>query len=593
MGSASPSRSFAADSVTVISLLAAATVGLKSLIFAPISLWHLAFVCLVPWLLVVSTSNNPRRVYVSSFGVGLAFYLINMWWLSHVTIPGHVAWSVCIAVYFPLMACPLRHLARRRRMPLAIALPVIWIGCEYVRAWMLTGFPWFFLAHSQYRLLPLIQISDLFGAYAVSFVVAAVNGAMVDLLLSRLGGAGDASPEATPPSVFRRRIGPVFAATLLLGTLAYGVIQLRRDTTSPGPRVAVIQGDYPLFVDVDRNRKRADEKMARYTELMSRAAGEKPDLFLLPETPWRMVLNREFLELDPAQLAPARRRDLRWSRECADLFRTWAQQMNATVVTGAFSTVLMPLSLRAEEHNYNSAFVFGPDGSPAGRYDKNHLVVFGEFVPFRYGKLRFLYFWLHNFMPIAWLEEGVTYEYSLTAGEEFSVFSLRAPSLNGREFRFGAPICYEDVMPYVSRRFVTGSDGTKQIDFLLNISNDGWFVHSNELPQHLAICAFRAVENRVGIARAVNTGISGFIDPDGCIHDLVTRDGRSHGPGIDGFAVARLKVDSRHTVYSRIGDVLAGVCMVLWLLACVDYSIVRALSPPQAGQEAQNRQERL
>ena len=367
-GSASPSQGFAADSVTVIALLAGATVGLMSLIFAPISVWPLAFVCLVPWLLVVSTSNNPRRVYVASFGVGLAFHLINMWWLSHVTVPGYVVWSAGIALYFPLMACPLRHWVRRRRMPLAIGLPIIWIACECVRAWMLTGFPWFFLAHSQYRFLTLIQISDLFGAYAVSFVVAAVNGAIVDVLLPRLGGTGEAAPGVTRRPAFSRWVGPAFAATLLLATLVYGTIQLRRDTTSSGPRVAVIQGDYPLFVDVDRNRKRADEKMARYMELMreAQAAGEEPDLFLLPETPWRMLLNREFLELEPAELAPAKRLSLQWSRRCADFFQAWAEEMNATVVTGAFSTVLTPLNLRAEERNYNSAFMFAPDGSPTG-----------------------------------------------------------------------------------------------------------------------------------------------------------------------------------------------------------------------------------
>jgi apolipoprotein N-acyltransferase len=570
-------RPFAADSVRAIVLLAAATVGLNSLIFVPISLWPLAYVCLVPWLVIVSTSNLPRRVYTASFLVGFVFHLINMWWMAHVTGPGYLACSAYLAVYFPLMACPLRHWVRRRRLPLAIGLPIIWVGCEYVRAWMLTGFPWFFLSHSQYRFLSLIQISDLFGAYAVSFVVAAVNGALVDMLLHRWAVARVAYPTAVvdqaDPTVLVPRwpwAGPVFAGLVLVAALVYGQVQLRRDTMTPGPRVAVIQGSYPLYVDDSNKPDRPEEKAARYFELMSYAAAEQPDLFLLPETPWRMHLNHEMLDLDPAEHP-----GLRWSRQCYDLFQAWAREMNATVVTGGFSTILTPLSLKAEEINYNSAFVFSPDGSPVGRYDKNHLVVFGEFVPFRYGKLRFLYLWLHQFMPLAW---GGTYEYSLAAGTEFSIFSMRAPSQNGREYHFGTPICYEDVMPYVSRRFVTGSGGTKRADLLLNISNDGWFVFSNELPQHLAICAFRAVENRVGIARAVNTGISGFIDPNGFIHDVVTRDGRSHGPDIDGFVVANVMVDSRQALYSRLGDVFAHYCMVLWLVTYADYLVVRARS---------------
>ncbi|MCK4660069.1 MAG: apolipoprotein N-acyltransferase [Phycisphaerae bacterium] len=566
---------FTADSMKVIALLTAGTVGLKSLIFPPVSWGIVAFFCLVPWLVVVSTSTNPRRVYISSFLAGFAFFLINMFWIWHVTGAGYVVWSACLAAYFPLVACPLRHWVRRRRLPAAVGLPIIWVGIEYVRAWMLTGFPWFFLGHSQYRFLSIIQISDLFGAYAVTFVVAAVNGAILDLLLPRLAGEG--GPTAVPQPRWRW-VGPGFAGVLLVGSLVYGQIQLHRGTTSPGPRVAVIQGDYPLFVEQVANPKRPEEKTDRYFELMGEAADHQPDLFLLPETPWPMYLNKELRELPPDRNVA-----VRWSRVCYDLFRDWARHTQSTVVTGAFSLELTPLSLRAKELNYNSAFVFLPDGSPAGRYDKNHRVVFGEFIPFRHGKLRSLYFWLHRFVPLAWIKEGI-YEYSLTPGTEFKVFSMKAPSQGGCEYHFGVPICYEDVMPYVSRRFVTGPDGVKQVDFLLNISNDGWFLHSNELPQHLAIGAFRAVENRVGIARAVNTGISGFIDPNGAIRDLVTRDGRCHGPGIDGFSVARVMTDSRHTVYSRIGDVFARACMALWLLAYVDYFVVRALTRRREGQ---------
>ena len=375
---------------------------------------------------------------------------------------------------------------------------------------------------------------------------------------------------------------------LLLASLVYGQGQLRRQTTSPGPRVAVIQGDYPLFVEDNRNVKLPEEKAARYFELMGQAAIHEPDLFLLPESPWWMYLNREFLELDAAGLGPVKRLLVHHSIGYSERFRDWARRTNATVVTGGFSIVLTPLSLRARELNYNSAFVFAPDGSPPRRYDKNHRVVFGEFIPFRFGRLRFLYFWLHRFVPLAWIKEGI-YEYSLAPGKEFKVFSAPAPSQNGRKYRFGIPICYEDVMPYVSRRFVTGPSGAKRVDFLANISNDGWFVHSTELPQHLAIGVFRAVENRVGIARAVNTGVSGFIDPNGFIHDLVTRDGRYYGPGIDGFAVAQVMVDSRHTLYSRIGDPFAQGCMMLWVLAYADYLVVRSLSGRRAARGREKR----
>ncbi|MCP4589881.1 MAG: apolipoprotein N-acyltransferase [bacterium] len=571
-------RRFAADSVLAISLLVLATVLLKSVIFAPIAFWPVAFFCLVPWLVVVTTSSHPRRVYVSSFLMGFAFFLLNMFWMSYVTGAGYVVWAAFLAVSFPLMACPLRHWARRRRLPLALGLPIIWVGAEFVRGWILTGFPWFFLAHSQYRVLSLIQTSDLFGAYAVSFMIASVNGGLLDLLLPRLS-SDDSTTDGVARALSRNRwIGAGTAALLLLATLGYSRFRLGQDTSAPGPRVAVIQGDYPLFVEMNRPRKSASEKAERYFEFMAHAAADQPDIFLLPETPWHMYLNREFIELDPETDGIDHRLNIAWSRRWSKLFQSWAEEMNATVVTGAFSLEPNPPGLRSGDLNYNSAFVYTPGGASAGRYDKCHRVVFGEYIPFRDGRLRFFYFWLHRFVPLAWLDGGKTHEYSLTPGEEFTIFTTSAPSLGGREYRFGVPICYEDVMPYVSREFTLGIDGGKRIDFLLNISNDGWFVHSNELPQHLAVGVFRAVENRVGIARAVNTGISGFIDPDGTIHDLVTDDrGRYHGPGIEGYAVASVKVDSRRTLYTRIGDVFALVCMVLWLLAYLDYFAVRAL----------------
>jgi apolipoprotein N-acyltransferase len=114
------------------------------------------------------------------------------------------------------------------------------------------------------------------------------------------------------------------------------------------------------------------------------------------------------------------------------------------------------------------------------------------------------------------------------------------------------------------------------VDFLLNISNDGWFGRGMQQPQHLAISVFRAVENRVGIARAVNTGGSGFIDPDGRIHHEVLGDAAKRWPGIAGYAVANIGTDSRFSLYSRYGDWFAWMCACTWMVMYVDYWMARA-----------------
>jgi apolipoprotein N-acyltransferase len=202
----------------------------------------------------------------------------------------------------------------------------------------------------------------------------------------------------------------------------------------------------------------------------------------------------------------------------------------------------------------NAALLMTPDSQPfavAHEYDKAHLVPFGEYVPFKQS-LPWLYGLLHGFTPY-------DYDYSLTPGaHDQKPFVL---PYNGGEARFQAPICYEDAMPYRVREMVRSDNPAraKAVDFLVNISNDGWFNGSVELDQHLALCAFRAVENRVPIVRSVNTGISAIINPEGRIEEVVQKDGRRRY--IIGEIVGRLTLDDRAAPYTRLGDMFAYGCL--------------------------------
>ncbi len=561
------------------------SLGLQSLIFPPLPTWPLAFVCLAPWLLIVAGSPRPRRVYVLSYLLGFGFYLINMYWMYYPTGAGYVAASAYLASYLPLVAIPVRHAARRRRIPLTFVLPFVWVGAEWLRSLLLSGFPWFFLGHAAYRWLSLIQISDVAGAYGVSFIIATVNGALADALMRwRTRPTGARMPAATIRWSQRlRRPTVAWPLGLLLAALIYGQVQLHRSTTAAGPKIAVLQGNFLSAVEGEREDPHT--RFEFYATLLMRARTTNADLYALPETPLHMTLNREFLELDTT-----RPENWGWGgeqavcRRWAEAFMAYSQANGAYLVTGGFSRTYNAYDLLCAERQYNSAFVFGPDGELPQRYDKVHLVLFGEAVPLRFGRLRFLYLWLNRMTPWG----GPFDDYSLFAGDTFRTFAMTTG--DGRTFRFGIPICYEDVMPYITRRFVTGrgkgaAERTregKQIDFILNISNDGWFAHSTELPQHLAISAFRAVENRIGVARAVNTGISAFIDSDGRIHHVVEVDGRRRGPRVDGYQVANVCVDSRFSLYSRWGDVFAWLCAAIWALLGADYIVARIRGYPAA-----------
>jgi apolipoprotein N-acyltransferase len=474
---------------------------------------------------------------------------------------------------------------------MGLALPFVWVGAELIRGLLLTGFPWFLLAHSVYRFLSLIQISDLTGAYGVSFVIAALNGAVADAWMRY---RAISKTENTKPKTERQRRAPsfvgfrlsifgfrfstVWALGLLVVALVYGQVQLQRHTQSAGPRVAILQGDYPNYVDSDASHPRPEDVAQFYFALMQQAQAARPDLYLLPESPWFMFLNREFLTHDPASLPTIWRVYQNTFQMYWDEFSTWAQQNGAYVVTGAASLHFDPYDLLDKERKYNSAFIFAPDGQPPRRYDKVHVVPFGETIPFRFGRLRFLYLAINDISPFG--QNG--YEYSMWPGARFDTFSMRSASQDQRTYRFAVPICYEDVMPYVARRFTAGGGSAgasqatgKHIDFLLNISNDGWFLHSSELVQHLAIGAFRAVENRVGIARAVNTGVSAFIDANGRIDHTIS-------VGTTGFRVAPVMVDSRFSIYSRIGDAFAWTCVIVLAALYLDYTVARIRGRPTA-----------
>jgi apolipoprotein N-acyltransferase len=573
-------------------------------IFPPRGLWPLVFVALVPWAVATCRTHRAWLAHWLSFLVGWGFFLVTLRWLMPVTGLGYGALAGYLALYWTVAAWAIRT-GRRHGVSPVWTLPVTWVACEYLRGTVMTGFPWLFLSHSLYSQLPLIQVSDLAGAYGVSFLAAWINGVLVEAALRRWPAPGR--------QYGGRQLwaGAAVGVALLAGTCGYGLYRLREvdfEATSAlhGPRVAVVQHDFPL-VSTWPYGDDPSVVLVEYLRLAADAARQQPDLLAFPETVWAAYQNIDFVErgvvvpeVQPGSWA--------WGVTCHRALSAFARgdysavnaiisnlerdlrklgaarpEMNVpkalprlpaeggprvTALVGAVSLDQFPEATYPKVRYYNSALLYDADGNQRRqRYDKNHLVPFGELVPFRQAKLlgfdlHWLYRWLNKLSPFS---RGGQVEYSLTPGAELTVFELATPT---GDYRFGVPICYEDATPHVIRRFVW-EGRRRRVDFLVNISNDGWFLHSHELPQHLAICVFRAVENRVGIARAVNTGISAFIDPNGRIYSRVRTDGRDFGPGVVGYDVQRVYLDRRGSFYGRAGDWLALACLglagILWL----------------------------
>jgi apolipoprotein N-acyltransferase len=223
------------------------------------------------------------------------------------------------------------------------------------------------------------------------------------------------------------------------------------------------------------------------------------------------------------------------------------EQLQRPLLAGARSATGYGVSFRLS----NSAILLSPEGQVVAKYDKIHLVPFGEFVPL----LRYFPF-LKRFVP---------YKENLRAGSTETVFE---PRLAGRPFRFGVLICYEDIFPYLSRQLAR-----EHVDCLVNITNDGWFRDSPELDQHVIGSVFRAVETKLPVLRAANTGITSIISPRG--EEVVRLSDQASGSDreVAGFLVRSvpLALGWRETWYSRWGDrpaqVWSAVAVVLLVLA--------------------------
>jgi apolipoprotein N-acyltransferase len=559
-------------------LLALTTSGLLWLCYFPADCGWLIWVVLVPLLTLVRSSARPRRIYLSVWVGGLAFYLPAIQWMR-IADPRMYATWIGLAFYcslcFPLAIYLIRFLDRRTSLPLVLTVPVVWTALEFLRSTCGGGFSWYLLAHSQHTFLPLIQIADLTGVYGVSFLIAAVNAFLFEILWSLPAfRTWLASPDASPRW---GRIGllvqglAVLAA--LIGTAVYGFWRLGQEHQTPGLRIALIQGNLDQRL---RNDSAVSEDAARsmanhFRDLADLASVYRPDLIVWPETSWPY----EWQEEEGGGPMP----------HCRAMAKNMAAGWQSNLLVGMNSSAI-PADGR-HKRRYNSAILIDREGKVAGRYDKIHRVPFGEYVPFRDWLP-----WMNYFAPY-------DFDYSIWPGEQQTRMPVLDSATN-RRFTFGVLICYEDTDAEVARPY-GGGDSEAPADFLLNISNDGWFDGTSEHDQHLAICRFRAVECRRAVARSVNMGISAVIDGDGRV--LQPREVPRPDPQVNpefhvwsvpmqrggtaalpvsqwheykkvaGVLLATVPIDDRISLYARWGDwlpwscwiILAGAFLLAWV----------------------------
>jgi len=488
--------------------------------FPKIGLNGLAWVALVP-LLWVLNGVRPREAFRHGAIFGIVHFLSLLYWLVPTMVTyGHLPAYLSVAILFLFAAilslvfvAPLTcgfALAARSPALVLILFPAFWVAGDFLRSFLFTGFPWGLVGTSQYRQLHLIQILDIFGVYGLSGLIAFTNSA---LLLGCLAVTG--KPWCGKPVGGRFAFAGLATAVALIGlTLGYGAMRIaqidRLAAEAPRARVAVIQGNIGQSQKWDPAFQKAT--IEKYLRLSLSARPDRPDLIVWPESAAPFYFLAE---------GPPTRLVMQGIADAATHFLIGAP---------AFE-------MRGQRADYyNSAYLVGPRADVLGRYDKAHLVPFGEYTPFK------------KYLPF--LGKIVEHVGDFQGGET-------GKTLEWLGRKLGIQICYEIIFPQLAREQVRNGAG-----LLITITNDAWYGKTAGPYQHFSLAVLRAVENRRVLARAANTGISGFIDPVGRMLDLT--------PLMEEATVVReVPLLDTLTFYTRFGDVFAGAGLVVSAAAVI------------------------
>jgi apolipoprotein N-acyltransferase len=486
--------------VTASGLMLAAALPKFDLIFF---LW----VGLIP-LLWALQGVQGRKAFILGYCNGLAQNLLMLYWIIYVTViygklplPVGIILLVLLAGYLSIyrgLWALLYTWGENRGLAGAWWGPVLWVSLEFVQTYMISGFPWMLLGYGFHQSPHLIQLVDITGVYGLAALIVIVNIGLFKLMQGWAEG--------------RLAIwSPLAALVCLIVCLSYGYVRLpevrRQMATSPTMKVAVVQGNIEQGKKWDPAYQTATIKI--YGDLTLQTKPDDPKLVVWPETAAPFFFWR----------------DKKLSQQVLDI----AKQSGSYLLFGSPAFEIIP----GGESFFNRAFLLSPDGNVVSYYDKAHLVPYGEYVPLR------------RFMPF--IGKMVPMVGDFVEGPPGKVLSLPEADL-------GTLICFESIFPYLSRAMVQNG-----ANILINITNDAWFGETSAPYQHLAMSVTRAVENRVSMARAANTGISALAAPDGSIiwqSGLYTTAARTEP----------LPVLSGGSFYTHYGDLFAWLCCGLALL---------------------------
>jgi len=447
--------------------------------------------------------KSGREAFIIGGVTGFAWNLGILYWVADAVIrygnlplPAGYSVLLLLVLYMSLYAAAFSAALcyfTGRGVPGILVAPFLWVVLEYGKSHLLTGFPWGNLGYTLYEHLAVMQFADLTGVYGLSFLIVMVNAVLYDILRFNRKGWKKMAVEMGLSSL---------VITFLLFYGSYRIEQVHEGMEkAEAVGVAVVQGNIEQAVKWNRDYQLRTLEV--YETLTGEWAGAGTELAVWPETAMPFFFQDE---------------DGKQRR-----IRQLAREKGTCLLFGSPSYGEKGGAVRYG----NSAFLVSPEGEITGKYDKVHLVPFGEYVPLKT---------LFNFM-----EKLVAGVGDFAPGEGWNPLPMGRGTL-------GVLICYEGIFPEISRAYKR--NGAR---LLVNITNDGWYGSSSAPYQHFAMSLFRAVENRLYLVRSANTGISALVSPAG---EVITSTGIFERTGLHG-SVGFLAMESP---YSRYGDVFVYFC---------------------------------
>ncbi|UCC44585.1 MAG: apolipoprotein N-acyltransferase, partial [Candidatus Zixiibacteriota bacterium] len=476
-----------------------------SLAYYPWGLGFLAWFSIVRPAMIIA-SLEGRRAFAAAYLYGFCFTLFTIYWIWIVTPPGAITAIIIVAFYYAGMLMIFNRLYRQKPLLGFIALPVLWVGLEYIRTLSEFAFPWSDLGYTQTDYLYVLQIVSVISVHGLSFLIVAVNVLLWQVFRKQL------SPE-------RRLTSAFLSIAVVVVVTAFGWIVIPSYPTEGDFKVAILQGSVPISVKWEQDNQ--EHSFNLYDSLTQSVDDTTVQLFIWPETSAPSYLSH----------SPADRQRI------GNIVR----RSGGYHLVGALGATRV-----GESYDYhNSCYQFSPNGVMGQRYDKVKLVPFSEQVPYQ-DRLPFLkkevlteYLTFIETYDVQWWSD-------FRPGDSILLFELPEAS-------YGVAICFESTFPEYSREMIR-----KGAHFLVSITNDTWFGHSVGVYMHSRIMLTRAVENRCWTARAANSGISYVVDGYGRIR---------HQLGLDDVATLTAKVEllDEYSIFTRHGDVVGYVCFLLTL----------------------------